>query len=508
MAQGIFTLNQVSNAISQSAWPNLPPSSVDYLIVAGGGGGGGNSGGGGGAGGLLAGTAPVASGSAITVTVGAAGAGAAYNAGTQSGGSGGNSGFGSLLAVGGGGGGADQSWSTPSGGSGGGGGMRNGGYGAGTAGQGNMGGFATDQVYAAAGGGGAGSRGIDAHYGSGTASYNGPGAGGAGVASAISGTVTAYAGGGGGGVYVGTGNFGPAAGGAGGGGAGGRSPSTSYAVAGTANTGGGGGGAGSSAGDSYSSGANGGSGVVVISYPDIYNAPTSTTGSPTVSTSGSGSINFASSGYLSTGTGTAPSRSGDFTLECWLNLSTFNQNGGYALFCGTSSGSNFIGFYGTNFMFCSSSGGSPTQIACTLPSTNTWFHYCLMRSGSTVYAFLNGVLQGTTTWSETLFAAGSLLIGGYGSAYFCPGYMSNFRVTNTAVYSTSGFTPPTTPLTNVTGTAVLMNTISGAYAADTTGTWSFLNVYTAPVWSSSSPFTVTGYKNRVYTWTSNGSITF
>jgi hypothetical protein len=48
-------------------------------------------------------------------------------------------------------------------------------------------------------------------------------------------------------------------------------------------------------------GANGGSGVVIIRYPDIYRTAASTTGSPTVTTSGgfriyqwtsSGSITF------------------------------------------------------------------------------------------------------------------------------------------------------------------------------------------------------------------------
>jgi hypothetical protein len=67
-------------------------------------------------------------------------------------------------------------------------------------------------------------------------------------------------------------------------------------VAGTANTGGGGGGGGD--GDN---GQAGGSGIVIIRYPDSYDAAASTTGSPTITVTGgyriykwtgSGSITF------------------------------------------------------------------------------------------------------------------------------------------------------------------------------------------------------------------------
>jgi hypothetical protein len=483
MANGLFNLKQVVQAVQQGGWPAQKTPAVEYLVVAGGGGGG--NGGGGGAGGLLAGVRSVANGQSLLVTVGSGGNGSTTAA---AGVTGGNSVFGNILANGGGGGSGYQT-AGAAGGSGGGGGRSDvaGGLGgSGISGQGNSGGKGLDTSNnASGGGGGAGTIGRPALF----SGYSG--IGGTGTASAISGTVTTYAGGGAG--YGAT--SGAVQAGAGGGGSG---------AAGTANTGGGGGGSGSG------TGYNGGSGIVIISYPDVYAAPTATTGSPTVSTSGSGSVNFATAGYFSTGTGTAPSQSGDFTLEGWFNLSTFNPGGGgYALFGGTTSGANYFGIKGTNIVINSATTSAEKLIACTLPSTNTWFHYCLMRSGSTLYAFLNGVLQGSSTWTDVLFSAGSLLVGGYGSAtYICPGYMSNLRLTNTAVYSTSGFTVPTSPLTRVTGTALLMNTVSGAYAADSTGTWSFLNLYTAPTWNALSPFTGTGYKNRVYTWTSSGSITF
>ena len=72
-------------------------------------------------------------------------------------------------------------------------------------------------------------------------------------------------------------------------------------VNGTANTGGGGGGGGQDTSGGGKSGGNGGSGFVTIRYADTFDLAASTTGSPTITTSGgyriyqwtgSGSVTF------------------------------------------------------------------------------------------------------------------------------------------------------------------------------------------------------------------------
>jgi hypothetical protein len=271
---------------------------VNYLMAAGGGGGGGSiaAGGGaagGGAGGLISSTLIASSGTVYTITVGAGGAGgigsASPTAATNS------SITGLTAAVAGGAGGYNNTTSSStagtSGGSGGGGAYRTSTGASGTSGQGNAGGGGLNTAANYPGGGGGGSGTAGASASSGTVA----GAGGDGTSNSITGSAVIYAAGGGGGTYVG-GTAG-AGGSSGVGGAGGVANATGGA--GTVNTGSGGGGSGCTASLAGTGGA-GGSGVVILSIPTVYYSGT-TTGSPTVTTSGSNTILK----YTSSGTYTA-----------------------------------------------------------------------------------------------------------------------------------------------------------------------------------------------------------
>jgi hypothetical protein len=274
-------INEGTDALSPETY------SVDFLVIAGGGGGGQDQGndvgaGGGGAGGYRNSYSTETSGGGgsseasltftggivYTITVGAGGTGASGGTylganGTDSSISG--SGISTITSTGGGGGaGAFGNSAGSAGGSGGG--SRNGGTaGAGTANQGFAGQVGANN--ANGGGGGASEAG----------GTDGNGQGGDGVASSITGSSVTRAGGGGGGSKTGSGSIG----GEGGGGAGG---SNGAGTSGTANAGAGGGGAGGSF-----TGGTGGSGVVILRMPTASYSGT-TTGSPTVSTSGSDTI--------------------------------------------------------------------------------------------------------------------------------------------------------------------------------------------------------------------------
>jgi len=272
---------------------------IEYLVVGGGGAGGSDSnggnnsgGGGGGAGGFRTGTySLVSAGTVITCTVGSGGAGASVSyggSGTASSISG--SGLTTISSAGGGGGGREAQ-NGNNGGSGGGGGLGNDGpTGTGGSGntpsvspsQGNNGGNAESPNGPSAVGGGGGGAGESGNT-------DGIGFGGDGIQSSITGSATYYAGGGAGGGNTGSP---PKDGGQGGGGNGGA---VGTGNPGTDGLGGGGSGAGSVVPNS-SAGGDGGDGVVILSVLTSGYSGT-TTGSPTVTTSGSNTIiKFTGSG--------------------------------------------------------------------------------------------------------------------------------------------------------------------------------------------------------------------
>ena len=277
--QGYIAYSGVNEGTAPSLTDNPPTYSVDFLVVAGGAGGGSsNMGAGGGAGGFRTSTQTVTASTVITVTVGDGGAGGSPGRGA-SGSNSSISGSGlSTITSSGGGGGGTQTPSTLSGSSGGSGGGATPGENTGGAGntpstspsQGNNGGNNTGDR--PGGGGGAGAVG-----GNGTGSVGGNG--GNGTASSITGSSVTYAGGGGGGSYL-------SGAGTGGTGGGGNGQTGGNGGNGTANLGGGGGGTERSP---AGNGGNGGKGVVILSFPTASYSST-TTGSPTVTTSGANTI--------------------------------------------------------------------------------------------------------------------------------------------------------------------------------------------------------------------------
>jgi hypothetical protein len=430
------------------------PPYVEVLVVAGGGSGGtsnpSNGGGaGGGAGGVIYNSAyQLTNASAITVTVGAGGAGQTSD--TTQGNDGSNSVFGSLTAVGGGGGGAASGGNTTgrNGGSGGGAGYvgyyNNFNSGTGTVGQGFRGGYVLANNNAG-GGGGAGGVGGDTFDSRPEPGYPGGngGTGGTGVTYSISGTSTLYSNGGNGGANA-----------------------NNTIVNGSGTTG--------TYGNSDDS-STGGSGIVIVRYPGL---PAATGGTitylngytiHTFTTSGiftpykwyntygnsiySGSLNngvgfnsYQNGGFLTfDGTDddvTIPHDSGlnlyPITLAAWVNITSGGDiiNKYYA---GTVNGYRFnvipsgVSVYyfkdGSNFTI------NYDSVSGTI-SANIWYYITITVNSSGAIIYINASSVGTRAWTGTPGAPTTtqeLTIGEYPPSSFFGGKIATSQIYNRAL---------------------------------------------------------------------------
>ena len=242
-ANGTSLASSASNSVTPQA-----QVSVEYLVVAGGGAGGSNVAGGGGGGGLRTGTALISKGILQSITIGGGGARPANDSWTR-GGNGGPSSFASISTTGGGGG-SGYGDGGAAGGSGGGAGVN------GTAGAGNAGGYNPVEGYA----GGIGPWGTTSNTGGGGGANGAGGSPARGPGRLVFGAT--YSAGGLGKDYYGSASFDQ-----------------------TANTGNGADGCG----QGYVQTGSGGSGVVVLKFLSSV-TPSSTSGSPQISTDGSYSL--------------------------------------------------------------------------------------------------------------------------------------------------------------------------------------------------------------------------
>ena len=159
---------------------------------------------------------------------------------------------------------------------------------------------------------------------------------------------------------------------------------------------------------------------------------------------------------------------GDFTIELWMysnDVSTAQKGpfqisgtagglsttytGGIALIQGANGASSLAGCLTVNL------NGSYLSPGTAVLSVNTWYHVAIVRSGSTVTLYLNGVSIASGTNAGNITGTYLSLGGYYSTAYLFNGFISNFRVVKgTAVY-TANFTPSTVPLTAITNTSLL-----------------------------------------------------
>ena len=167
--------------------------------------------------------------------------------------------------------------------------------------------------------------------------------------------------------------------------------------------------------------------------------------------------------YLSTANSSAFAfGTGNFTLEFWYRGTS--TTGGFGLLTGGSSGYWQLNlFSGTMYWQDAAGSSNLLNVSASPILNNAWNHVAVVRNSTTTTIYFNGVsvtsATDTTNYSGT---GGNFQLGFDSNNNYIAGYISDYRIVKgTAVY-TANFTPPTAPLTAVTNTQLLLNTINGA----------------------------------------------
>jgi hypothetical protein len=206
--------------------------------------------------------------------------------------------------------------------------------------------------------------------------------------------------------------------------------------------------------------------------------PANNTTSYSAATNGGSGV-FNGDNYLSVPANSAYAfGTGDFTVEFWVNFNSIpNQinpfiQASQPISAGVGGTIWWIGYsaaQGGLVFNTHGGGGLATHIAWT-PTTGTWYNIAVTRASGTLRMYINGV-QGTLVVDvgnpAQSLAQNGIAIGAITTPYYLNGYMSDVRiVTGTALYTGSTFTVPTSPLTAVSGTTLLLNyTNAGLYDA-------------------------------------------
>jgi hypothetical protein len=205
------------------------------------------------------------------------------------------------------------------------------------------------------------------------------------------------------------------------------------------------------------------------------------------------------SSYLAYSTGTNLSfGTADFTVEMWIFMPTAqgNTNGTSARLLDARS-SSATGFsLGLNDSGTTLStlgwqiGTNAPSFAVGQPIVGQWNHIAVVRHSLVTTLYLNGVLQTSVADTNNYVSATTCYVGSsYNLNNTFAGHISNLRIVNgTAVY-TSAFTLPTSQLTAVTNTALLVN---GYNFTDSSGKNNAVAATGTPTITRFSPFTSGG----------------
>jgi hypothetical protein len=180
-------------------------------------------------------------------------------------------------------------------------------------------------------------------------------------------------------------------------------------------------------------------------------------------TGGYYSVLFDGTGdYISLTPNSSLTLDGDYTIEFSVYFTSLDTAERIPVNC-WNTGSGWLLSTESSAWNFKSAGSFTLTYSTVAPAAGQWYHVAVTRSGSAtnnVKLFVNGVqvAQGTNTSTLTPAASstGCVIGGGQGGGgQLITGHISNLRIVKGTALYTAAFTPPTSPLTAISGTSLL-----------------------------------------------------
>jgi Concanavalin A-like lectin/glucanases superfamily len=176
--------------------------------------------------------------------------------------------------------------------------------------------------------------------------------------------------------------------------------------------------------------------------------------SPFCNDQGRWSTYFSGAGDYLSYVSTIALGTGDFTVECWVNISTAPSVNAWVIGARSTNTSGYLWVNSTlNAVWGTDTGTNNLTSNVTIVPC-VWTHVAVSKVGSTIRIFINGVLAGQQSDTNNYSYSGTTPIGYSGSNYYFNGYISNLHVTKAGLYNTT-FTVSTTPIISTSNTVFL-----------------------------------------------------
>lgn len=170
--------------------------------------------------------------------------------------------------------------------------------------------------------------------------------------------------------------------------------------------------------------------------------------------------------YVSSATADLTFGSGDFTMEFWINWSGLYTTTSSAILSNQAGGDwtngNWVIYVSNSSTLTLNSGGLGININGPTITANKWTHVALVRYGSNILFYINGVRTTTHTVSGSLDMGSTniIVVGAIVNQnvdYFS-GYLDHVRIVKTALYTSDSFSiSPINTVSNITASSFTFN---------------------------------------------------